>query len=314
MPDISELSEAKRALLEKYLHGDLPLTAKTVDTITSPTQEIPIPPSATDPRSSIVTIQTGGSKRPFFYLHVHVIGSAFYCFSLAHDLGSDQPFYILEPYNLDGLEMPPPLEAMAAAYIKSLRSVQPEGPYLLGGYCGGGLIAFEMAQQLRLAGQAVDLLVLIEPRAGPPFLRMIVHRLFGRFVRGIGNLIRLRQSKQLDLFLRLRHVYRLLRHRQYRNAPGFSLAPTAEALRQDWIGMFVWMTSQYIPRYYPGKVTYFWASDKPGRHGVRWGMAAKSEEVDIHFIPGKRDTCRTQHLHEMAEHLSAYLNKAQVSY
>ena len=62
-------------------------------------------------------------------------------------------------------------------------TVQPEGPYLLGGFCGGGLIAFEMAHQLRTQGQAVDLLVLIEPRAGPAPLRLIGSRLAGGFIR-----------------------------------------------------------------------------------------------------------------------------------
>src|SRR5712692_11257846 len=101
-----------------------------------------------------------------------------------------------------------------------------------------------MAQQLRAKGQAVDLLVLIEPgvtgrmrpvleRHGPTFLRLA-----GSFTRRIGNLIRLGPDKQLDWFLWLRHVYRLLKHSKYRNSQGLSLVPTAEALRQDWMGIF----------------------------------------------------------------------------
>src|SRR5439155_11469439 len=97
-------------------------------------------------------------------------------------------------------------KAMAADYIKSMRAIQPQGPYILGGFCGGGLIAYEIAQQLRAEGQEVDLLALLDPWAGP--IQLI--RLVGGFIRRIGNLIRLSSDKQLDWFLRLRHMYRLL--------------------------------------------------------------------------------------------------------
>src|SRR2546426_110717 len=70
---------------------------------------------------------------------------------------------LLEQYQFDGLPIPPTIETMAAAHIKSMRAVQPEGPYLLGGWCNGGLVAYEMARQLHAVGQAVDLLVLMDP-------------------------------------------------------------------------------------------------------------------------------------------------------
>ena len=52
---------------------------------------------------------------------------------------------------------------MAADYLRQIRSVQPRGPYFLGGFSFGGLVAFEMAQQLRQSGQQLALLVLIDP-------------------------------------------------------------------------------------------------------------------------------------------------------
>jgi aspartate racemase len=85
---------------------------------------------------------------------------------LARRLGMDQPFYGLQARGLDG---PEPrhtnIEEMATAYIAEIRTLQPEGPYMLGGYCFGGKIAFEMAQQLCAQGQAVSLLALIDSYA-----------------------------------------------------------------------------------------------------------------------------------------------------
>src|SRR5712691_4830877 len=191
MPDTPDLSEVKRAVLEKYLRGEVPQAATTASTIPQRSQESPAPASHTDFRVPVVAVQTGGSKRPFFYLHVHWQGGAFYCFTLTHVLGPDQPFYILEPHRFDDPHSLPTLEDMAAAYIESMRTVQPEGPYLLGGFCGGALIAFEMARQLHAHGQKVDLLVLIEAvdGPGPDSFRMRSRRIVGGFLRRTGTLI-----------------------------------------------------------------------------------------------------------------------------
>ena len=317
-----ELSEAKRALLEKYLREGLPKNVTATSAITRHHQGSPATSSSTDSRVSLIPVQTGGSKQPFFYMHVHWIGGAFYSFTLARDLGLDQPLYVIDPYKFDGLQVPPTIEAMAAAYIKSMRAVQPEGPYLLGGFCAGGLIAYEIAQQLRAEGQAVDLLVLIDPMAGP--IRLI--RLLGSFIRRIGNLVRLNPGKQLDWFLRIRYIFRILRRAQDENTEHvdrlmrrwrdghprrFTFFPGAEALRQDWMAIFVWAVSGYIPRRYPGKITYLFARENPDTRNLWWGKVAEAEDVDIHFIPGTHETCRTDHLHELAEHLRTCLNKAQ---
>jgi len=160
----------------------------------------------TSSRSPVVAVQSGGSKRPFFFLHGDYKGGPFFCFPLARDLGSDQPFYALEPYRFDDLPIPPTLEAMAATHIELLRTVQPEGPYLLGGFCGGGLEAYEVARQLHAQGQRVDLLVLMDPTPVGYFksLRTVVNR--------FGGMVRLGQEKRLACFLWLRHLYRYLQH------------------------------------------------------------------------------------------------------
>lgn len=324
MPNTPEISEAKRALLEKYLRGELPQAATAVGTITRCTQESPAPSSSTDFGISLVPVQTDGHKQPFFYLHVHWIGGAFYSFSLAKVLGPDQPLYVINPAKFDGLQIPPTIEAMAAAYIKFMRSVQPEGPYLLGGFCAGGLLAYEVAQQLHAAGEAVDLLVLIDPMAGP--IRLI--RLLGSFIRRIGNLIRLSPGKQLDWFLHVRYISRILRRTRDENTEHvdslmrrwreehpkrLSLIPAAEALRQDWMAVFVWAVSGYLPRRYRGKMTYLFARENPDSRNLWWGKVVETENVEIHFIPGTHETCRTEHLHDLAECLKVCLNQSQAA-
>src|SRR5438067_10206126 len=129
MPDKPELSEARRAVLEKYLRGEIPQATRATSAVTHHAKA-----EASDQRARLVEVQIGGSQRPFFFLHGHWKVTPFFCFSLARELGSDQPIYALEPYQFDGLAVPPTVETMAAAHIKSMRAVQPEGPYLLGGW------------------------------------------------------------------------------------------------------------------------------------------------------------------------------------
>ena len=82
---------------------------------------------------------------------------------LAQRLGPDQPFYGLQAIGLDA-SCPPltRIEDMAALYTKEIRRKQPRGPYYLGGYCMGGTVAFEVAQQIRAQGEQVALLALFD--------------------------------------------------------------------------------------------------------------------------------------------------------
>jgi thioesterase domain-containing protein len=98
---------------------------------------------------------------------VHPSGGNVFCFlQLSHQLGQDQPFYAFQSKGLNAGERPhTQVEEMAAYYIQALRKVRPGGPYLLGGWSMGGLVAFEMAQQLRGEGEDIRLVALLDTKA-----------------------------------------------------------------------------------------------------------------------------------------------------
>lgn len=305
MPDTTNFSADKRALLEKYRHGEFAHNVKVTVAEQCVQKENA---SVTDSRVSLITVQSGDSKRPLFYFHVHWLGGAFYCFRLAQALGPDQPFYILEPYKFEDMKVLPTVEAMAADYIRSLRVVQPEGPYLLAGFCGGALLATEVTRQLRADGQNVDLLVLIEPIPGP--IKLI--KFFGHAIHWIGMLIKLSPEKQLDLFIRLRHLTRRLRLK-YGDVEekGFSPFSSAQHLRTDWMAQWFWVISRYEPCQSPGKMIYFWASDGPANRTAWWVKPVESDDAEFYSIPGSRETCLNDHLLGLAQYLKMCLNNVQ---
>ncbi|MGH9931467.1 MAG: condensation domain-containing protein [Pyrinomonadaceae bacterium] len=112
--------------------------------------------------SPLVPIRSGGSKRPFFCVHA-AGGNVLGFIDLAQHIDPDRPFYGLQSVGLDGKDEPySRVEEMAARYIEEIRSVQPDGPYLLGGLSFGGLVAFEMARQFEARGEEVSLLALLD--------------------------------------------------------------------------------------------------------------------------------------------------------
>lgn len=112
--------------------------------------------------SSLVEIKKTGSQRPFFCLHA-AGGNVLNYLQIAAHLDIDQPMYGIQSIGLDGRTKPiKKLEKMASHYIQAIRSIQPHGPYLLGGGSMGGMIAFEVAQQLKRAGENISLLIMFD--------------------------------------------------------------------------------------------------------------------------------------------------------
>jgi amino acid adenylation domain-containing protein len=117
---------------------------------------------ATHPWSPLVEISKGAASLPLFCIH-GAAGNVLNYYDLARHLGPDRPIYAFEAQGADGRR--PPLtriEDMAALYLSYVRRLQPTGPYLLTGHSDGGVVAFEMAQQLIRAGEDVALLALLD--------------------------------------------------------------------------------------------------------------------------------------------------------
>jgi amino acid adenylation domain-containing protein len=114
----------------------------------------------------LVPIQPEGSQPPFFCIH-GVGGNVVGFRDLARHLGDDQPFYALQPQGLDGRsECLTGISEMAERYLQEIRKVQLVGPYRIGGYSFGGLVAYEMAQMLEAQGEEVALLALFDTYPG----------------------------------------------------------------------------------------------------------------------------------------------------
>ncbi|SAK67886.1 acetoacetyl-CoA synthetase [Caballeronia fortuita] len=118
-------------------------------------------PNARAGDSTLVQMRAG-SGRPLFMVH-SITGSVMECLTLAGMLQSERPVYGLQALGLDGDAAPQKsVEEMARGYVQRMREVQPSGPYALVGYSFGGLVAFEIAQQLVAAGEKIEMLCLLD--------------------------------------------------------------------------------------------------------------------------------------------------------
>jgi thioesterase domain-containing protein/malonyl CoA-acyl carrier protein transacylase/acyl carrier protein len=159
-PTIAQCATLLRDMLGKPHPGDADAAAP--DSATAPSAVVTAIPSAKPKFRALVTIQRGGDRLPFFCMH-GAGGNVLNFRDLSRAMHPDQPFYGLQASGIDGTSAPhTTIEEMAEAYLTEIRALQPEGPYLLGGYSGGGIVAFEMSRRLTAAGQQVGLLVFID--------------------------------------------------------------------------------------------------------------------------------------------------------
>ena len=110
----------------------------------------------------IAPLKPSGPRPPIFM--VHPPGGIVMCYrELSMHLPKDQPLFAIRSHGLHGDEkLPDSIERMAAAYVAALRQTRPHGPYVLGGWSLGGLIAYEMAKQLLAKGEPVTRLIMLD--------------------------------------------------------------------------------------------------------------------------------------------------------
>ncbi len=151
-------------------------------------------PSEADPM--IVCVADGTAEPPFFFLHGDFASGGFYVQTIARHFDADEPLYSIRPPHPGG---PASIEGMAALTLDLIRAVQSSGPYLLGGNCNGGAVAVEVARLLRLAGEEVRLLALVNTAHRNAHLAP-VKRIATFVARGM----RLDAERERSMYLRLR--------------------------------------------------------------------------------------------------------------
>ena len=161
MRDVDALSPAKRKLLAKRIRGEAGAGGALAGARHEPALLVDLQPE----------LAAAAAERPPFFC-VHAIGGAVLSYrDLALQLGGEQPFYGIQAAGLAGGRAVDDLPAMAAQYAAAVEAVAPHGPYLLGGWSFGGVVAFEMARQMRQRGRPVALVALLDSWA-PGFLPM----------------------------------------------------------------------------------------------------------------------------------------------
>jgi len=272
--------------------------------------------------SSLVAIQPEGSQPPLFCVHAAGANVLIYR-PLSRHLGKDQPVYALQAQGLDGRT--PPLttvEDMARLYVKEIRAFQARGPYFLLGASFGGLVIYEMAQQLLAQDQQVALLAMLNTNCP-------VYTLAKKMRCHAGHLMEYglrRYANAVGTGIRRRLTGRVVAD----NAPKNNKAVDVEIqklLAKDssldeslvrTVKAILSAEERYIPQHgeYPGKITLFWARDaKPTFEDNRLGwrrLAAGG--FDLHVVPGTHTSMREEpNVAMLARELTRCLKDAQTA-
>jgi aspartate racemase len=270
---------------------------------------------AVAPFSALVPMQAGHpDKRPLFL--VHPAGGNVLCYvDLVRHLGHEQPCYGLQARGLDGERAPhTQVKAMAGYYVTLLRTVQPDGPYLLGGWSIGGVIAFEMAQQFLALGQEVNLLALIDSHVPQDYQETESDdlTLLANFALDLGLPLERMQFdtqhlRQLDADARLALV--LEEAKRVHVLPGdLELAQVCRLFQV--FKNNVQAVARYEPRVYAGTITLFKAQERAAKFDayLGWGAVAAGG-LTTRTIPGNHYTLvREPHVKVLADQFKHHLH------
>ncbi|HEU5229914.1 MAG TPA: amino acid adenylation domain-containing protein [Ktedonobacteraceae bacterium] len=277
-------------------------------------------------RPILVPIQPRGSMRPLFFIHP-ISGGVFVYYHLARYLGQEQPLYGLQdPGIFEEAISYISIETMAARYVSEIRKVQSEGPYLLGGWSFGGILAFEMAQQLRQQGQDISFLAIIDSvvpdhsqHSGHiddvTFLAVIAveltRTLDGKDLEEITNDLQRLEPKERIYYV----LDRIKRSKRDLPANGFSWL-------QQQLQIFK-IRMQAIQNYhfhtYTGNITLFRASERDSlvsplnRPDFSWDLGwsrLTTRSIEAYAVPGYHETMIVEpHVQVLAKHLHSCLER-----
>jgi thioesterase domain-containing protein len=259
--------------------------------------------------TSVVPIQPLGSRRPLFAVAGHN-GDVFCYVDLSRDLGPDQPFFALQAPGMEpGQDPLTSIEEIAAVFARDIAAVQPQGPYLLGGFCVGGTIAFELAQQLTAKGHQVSLLVLFgSPCPTALSLRYRSHaavmNVAGRVMRH-GSALGQRRPSEWSQYLRERAAERRADRERERHDP----------LRLRLAETTVEAFKAYEPRAASFPVHMLMPNDRPESlledRPLDWGLFAKNFTISLGPADGDMNIMLLEpHVSLFAQQLAKKLEEA----
>ncbi len=271
--------------------------------------------------TSLVRLKPGGTAPPLFC--VHSLGANLVSYRhMAQKMHPDQPLYGLQPIGLDGEnELHRTVEEMAAHYLKEIRNVQPRGPYNLSGVCLGGIVAFEMAQQLHAEGEETSLLALIDSYyvPQPRHLTKLPDRATPLHYADyyLGEIL-LRHGRE-RLRYTVTRISNILRRsgQALKRALGFKTSVTGSLARalQEIHGVHSAAERTYVPKTYPGRVTLFWCSNYPVRsyYDTRLGWCdVAGGGLEVHMIPGDHmSMLEPGNVEALAAELTSCLHRAR---
>ncbi len=216
-----------------------------------------------------------GMEKPV-YAVVHSNGAFF---PLGHEVGGQHPFVALQAADRrSGGRLPATIEAIAEGYVRQLRIVESNGPYVLLGWCLAGNLAYEAAQQLRAAGEEVAAVVMVDTW-NPAYLnrmgrlrRQLAERSYGwqiilaEFAKVLRGRVTLRE------FMANRNaVRRLVRTPEIDTGPASASSAAYRAQQQfdsDLLAQLHAAAQRYQPRPYDGRVLRIRSSEEPRGFGL----------------------------------------------
>ncbi|MEH2337088.1 amino acid adenylation domain-containing protein [Nostoc sp.] len=266
--------------------------------------------SSTDPLpwSALVPIKTNGNQPPLFCIHPG--GGNVLCYhNLAYYLSSKRPFYGLQSFGLNPQNQPhTSIEQMATHYIQELQTVQPYGPYFLSGWSFGGLVAFEMAQQLSQQGEQIALLALLD--TSPPVL-MIKEPidyafLLVEFFKEHLDLC-LEELRQFEPEEQINYVLEQAKQKNIvLEGFDFDLAPLILKISQ----INAQAIQNYKAQHYSGSIVLFKASETDADFEFGWSELV--EHIETVVVPGNHlSMVKTPHVQTLVQKFQHFIEQAQ---